>query len=224
MKILIAEDHADTIDYVRRGLEQAGCVVVGAGNGQDALFRATEEAFDAIILDRMLPGIDGLSVLKMLRAGGIHTPVLLLTAMSRIADRVEGLEGGADDYLVKPFAFSELHARLNVIVRRPGPAKVEQYLRVADIELDLHKRMVRRAGQRVELQPREVLLLEHMMRNAHRVMTKTMLLERVWDFDFDPRTNIVETHISRLRAKLNAGFDLDAIVTVRGSGYMIRSE
>jgi two-component system, OmpR family, response regulator len=224
MKILMAEDHAETIDYVQRGLEQAGCVFVGVGNGQDALFRATEETFDAIILDRMLPGIDGLSVLKMLRAGGIHTPVLLLTAMSRIADRVDGLEGGADDYLVKPFAFSELHARLNVIVRRPAPAKVEQYLRVADIELDLHKRMVRRGGRRMDLQPREVLLLEHLMRNAHRVMTKTMLLERVWDFDFDPRTNIVETHISRLRAKLNAGFDQDAIVTVRGSGYMIRSE
>ena len=228
MKILVADDDEQTAEYLRRGLTQAGHVVSVASDGTEALFRATEERYDAIVLDRMLPRLDGLSVLRMLRAGGIQTPVLLLTAMSRIADRVEGLEGGADDYLVKPFAFAELQARLNVLGRRPAAnassTEVEACLRVLDIEFDLAKRIVRRDGKRVDLQPRELLMLEALLRNPHRVMTRTMLLERVWDFDFDPQTNIVETHISRLRAKLNAGFTQDAIVTVRGSGYMIRSE
>lgn len=224
MKVLVVDDHEETLDFIRRGLSQAGHIVSTVSDGREALFRATEESYDAIILDRMLPGIDGLSVLKMLRAGGIRTPALLLTAMSKIADRVEGLENGADDYLSKPFAFSELHARLNVIVRRPAAAEPETSLRVLDVELDLSKRVARRGGKRLDLQPRELLMLEVLMRNPHRVMTKTMLLERVWDFDFDPQTNIVETHISRLRAKLNAGFEQDAIVTVRGAGYMIRSE
>lgn len=225
MKILIAEDDAETADYVIRGLTQAGHLVARAASGPDALFRATEETFDLLILDRMLPGLDGLSVLKALRAGGVQTPAIMLTAMSRIADRVEALENGADDYLIKPFAFSELHARLNVIARRPqATATADPVLRVLDLELDLRKRAVRRGGQRIDLQPREITMLEALMRNAHRVMTRTMLLEQVWDFDFDPRTNIVETHISRLRAKLNAGFADDAIVTIRGAGYMIRSE
>lgn len=224
MKILVADDHEETLDFIRRGLTQSGHIVSTVSDGRDALFRATEESYDAIILDRMLPGLDGLSILKMLRAGGIRTPVLLLTAMARIADRVEGLENGADDYLVKPFAFSELHARLHVIVRRPAVVEPETSLRVLDIELDLSKRIARRGGKRLDLQPRELLMLEVLMRNPHRVMTRTMLLERIWDFDFDPQTNIVETHISRLRAKLNANFDQDAIVTIRGAGYMIRSE
>ncbi len=224
MKILIAEDDVETADFVRRGLEQEGHAVTVVMSGKDALFHATEEPFDALVLDRMLPGIDGLSLLKMLRAGSIRTPAIMLTAMGKIADRVEALENGADDYLVKPFAFSELNARLNVIVRRPQGVGFEPFLKVLDIELDLRKREVRRAGRRIDLQPREVMMLEALMRNAHRVMTKTMLLERIWDFDFDPRTNIVETHISRLRAKLNAGFTQDAIITVRGAGYMIRSD
>jgi two-component system, OmpR family, response regulator len=224
MKILVADDQADTAEFIRKGLAEAGHVVALAATGTQALFRATEEDFDAIVLDRMLPERDGLTVLKMLRAGGNTVPVLLLTAMSRINDRVEGLENGADDYLTKPFAFSELNARLNVIMRRPSQVPVEYSLRVGDIELDLRKRSVQREGKRIDLQPREVLMLEELMRNPHRVMTRTMLLERVWDFDFDPRTNIVETHISRLRSKLNAGFAHDAIVTVRGAGYMIRSE
>lgn len=225
MKILIAEDDAETAGYLERGLSQAGHVVTVVTSGAEALFRATEEPFDALILDRMLPSLDGLSVLKMLRAGNVRTPTIMLTAMSKIAERVEALENGADDYMIKPFAFSELQARLNVIVRRPAAtADVEPYLRVLDVELDLRKRVVRRGGRRIDLQPREIVMLEALMRNAHRVMTKTMLLERVWDFDFDPRTNIVETHISRLRAKLNAGFEHDAIITVRGAGYMIRSE
>ncbi|EGF90703.1 transcriptional activator protein copR [Asticcacaulis biprosthecium C19] len=223
MKILVADDQAETADFIRRGLSQAGHVVATVGTGTEALFRAMEESFDAIVLDRMLPGKDGLSVLKMLRAGGNRTPVILLTAMGGISDRVEGLENGADDYLTKPFALSELSARLNVIMRRPAVVEVETILRVGNIEMDLRKRTVHRAGKRIELQPREVLMLEELMRNVHRVMTKAMLLERVWDFDFDPHTNIVETHISRLRAKLNAGFDDDAIITVRGAGYMIRT-
>ena len=225
MNILIAEDHAETASFIAKGLTEAGHTVAVVTDGRDAVFRATQEAFDAIVLDRMLPGLDGLSALKMLRAGSIRTPVLMLTAMSRIADRVEGLESGADDYLVKPFDFAELQARLHVIVRRPATAAAaERSLHVADLELDLQKRTVKRAGRRVDLQPREVLMLEELMRNAPKVMTKTMLLERVWDFDFDPRTNIVETHISRLRAKLNAGFERDAIQTVRGAGYRIHDQ
>ncbi|MBP2160424.1 MULTISPECIES: response regulator transcription factor [Asticcacaulis] len=223
MKILVADDQADTAEFIRRGLTQAGHIVATVGTGTEALFRAMEETFDAIVLDRMLPEKDGLSVLKMLRAGGNRTPVILLTAMGGISDRVEGLESGADDYLTKPFALSELSARLNVIMRRPAVVEVETALRVGDIELDLRKRTVQRGGKRVDLQPREVLMLEELMRNVHRIMTKAMLLERVWDFDFDPHTNIVETHISRLRAKLNAGFEDDAIITVRGAGYMIRT-
>ncbi len=226
MKILIAEDDRETAEYLAKGLTESGMNVTVAANGPDALFHATQQQFDAIVLDRMLPVIDGLAVLRMIRAGGIATPVLLLTAMAKIADRVEGLENGADDYLVKPFAFSELRARLNVLIRRPATSAMpaETVLRVRDIELDLRRRRVTRGGSPIDLQPREVLMLEELMRNSDRVMTKTMLLERVWEFDFDPRTNIVETHISRLRAKLNAGFDSDAILTVRGAGYTIRTE
>jgi two-component system OmpR family response regulator len=224
MKILIAEDDEETAGYLQQSLREMGHVVSRAASGNDALFLATSETFDVMVLDRMLPGLDGLSVLKMLRAGGVHTPALMLTAKSRIADRVDALENGADDYLIKPFAFSELHARLNVIARRTAPAEPERVLAVLDIELDVQKRVARRGGKRLDLQPREFTMLEVLMRNAHRVMTRTMLLEQVWDFDFDPRTNIVETHISRLRAKLNAGFVDDAIVTVRGAGYMIRGE
>ncbi len=224
MKILIAEDDEETAAFLVQGLREVGHVVSRAASGNDALFLATSETFDVMVLDRMLPGLDGLSVLKMLRAGGVRTPALMLTAVSRIADRVDALENGADDYLIKPFAFSELHARLNVIARRPAPLETERALVVLDLELDLQKRIARRGGRRLDLQPREFTMLEALMRNAHRVMTRTMLLEQVWDFDFDPRTNIVETHISRLRAKLNAGFEEDAIITVRGAGYMIRSE
>lgn len=223
VKILVADDHEETAEYIRRGLVQAGHTVSTVGDGNQAMMLSVSESFDAIVLDRMLPSLDGLSALKMLRAGGNRTPVLLLTAMSRIADRVEGLESGADDYLVKPFALSELIARLNVIVRRPAAAEPETLLRVLDLELDLSRRVARRGGKRLDLQPRELMMLEVLMRNPHRVMTKMMLLERIWEFDFDPQTNIVETHISRLRAKLNAGFEENAIITVRGAGYMIRS-
>lgn len=222
MRILIVEDDAETRGFIARGLGEAGHQVTTAVEGRDGIFAATETEFDAIVVDRMLPGIDGLSVVKMLRAGGIVTPILMLTAMGGIEDRVEGLDSGADDYLVKPFAFSELVARINALGRRPTSQVSPHRLAVADLELDLDRRTVTRGGRRIVLPPREFALLAELMRNPRRVMTRTMLLERVWDFDFDPKTNIVETHLSRLRSKLNAGFDSDAIETVRGAGYMIR--
>ncbi|MBL8226724.1 MAG: response regulator transcription factor [Chromatiales bacterium] len=223
MRILIVEDDAETSQFLARGLGELGHNVATASDGRDGLFQATDGDFDAIIVDRMLPGLDGLALVRMLRAAGHATPILMLTAIGGIADRVEGLEGGADDYLVKPFAFSELAARVNALGRRPVSQVETARLSVGDIELDLHRRTVHRAGRKIHLQPREFALLAELMRNPRRVMTRTMLLERVWDFDFDPKTNIVETHLSRLRAKLNAGSDEDAIVTVRGAGYMIRS-
>ena len=225
VKVLVAEDDAETRAYVERGLRELGHVVTSAADGRDALFLATGEAFDAVVLDRMLPVIDGMTVLRSLRAAGVATPVLMLTALARVEDRVAGLEAGADDYLVKPFAFTELTARLNALARRPAGVSAETTLRAGPVEMNLLKREVRRAGQRIDLQPREFALLEELMRNAGRIVTRTMLLERVWDFHFDPKTNIVETHVSRLRAKLNAGFGAggggDVIHTVRGAGYMI---
>ena len=223
MRILIVEDDADTNRFVARGLTELGHQIVASADGRDGLFQATEGGFDALVVDRMLPGLDGLSLVKALRATGDTTPVLMLTAIDGIADRVEGLEGGADDYLVKPFAFSELAARLMALGRRPVASVQPARLEVGDIVLDLDRRTVTRAGRRVALQPREFVLLAELMRNPGRVMTRTMLLERVWDFDFDPKTNIVETHLSRLRSKLNAGFDFDPTETVRGAGYMIRA-
>ena len=222
MRILIVEDDAETKSFVARGLSELGHHVVTSADGRAGLFQATGDQFDAVIVDRMLPGLDGLSLIKALRAAGNTTPALMLTAVGGIADRVEGLEGGADDYLVKPFAFSELAARVHALGRRPTAQGETSVLVVGDIELDLHRRTVTRSGRRIALQPREFALLAELMRNPRRVMTRTMLLERVWDFDFDPKTNIVETHLSRLRSKLNIGFDDDAIETVRGAGYMIR--
>jgi two-component system OmpR family response regulator len=224
MRILIVEDDTDTNQFIARGLTELGHQVVTSGDGRDGLFHATDGGFDAMVVDRMLPGLDGLSLVKALRAAGNSTPVLMLTAVSGIADRVEGLEGGADDYLVKPFAFTELAARLHALGRRPSAAAEPSRLVAGDIELDLHRRTVVRAGRKIILQPREFALLAELMRHPGRIMTRTMLLERVWDFDFDPKTNIVETHLSRLRSKLNAGFDSDPIETVRGAGYLIRDD
>jgi two-component system OmpR family response regulator len=221
LKVLVVEDDSETRAYIERGLRELGHSVSALGDGRDALFSATGEAFDAIILDRMLPGLDGMTLLRSLRSAGVTAPVLMLTALARVEDRVEGLEAGADDYLVKPFAFTELSARLNALARRPAATAAETSLQAGDVEMNLLKREVRRAGRRIELQPREFALLEELMRNAGRIVTRTMLLERVWNFHFDPRTNIVETHVSRLRSKLNFGFDRDVIQTVRGAGYMI---
>lgn len=222
MRILIIEDDAETRRFVAKGLSEIGHHVTTSEDGRDGLFQATDGPFDAIVVDRMMPGLDGLALVRMLRAGGTTTPILMLTAIGGIADRVEGLEGGADDYLVKPFAFSELAARVQALGRRPAAQGDPNRLAVGDIALNLDRRTVERGGRRIALQPREFALLAELMRNPRRVMTRTMLLERVWDFDFDPKTNIVETHLSRLRAKLNAGFHTDAIETVRGAGYMIR--
>ncbi len=224
MRVLIAEDDEEMARFVARGLGELGHQTAIAANGEDALHLATTDPFDLMIFDRMLPGLDGLSVLRRLRAASISTPVLLLTAMGQIEDRVEGLEAGADDYLVKPFAFSELAARLNALSRRAPAGQVETHFEVGSIRLDLLKRQVTRGGAPVLLQPREFRLLEELLRNADRVVTRNMLLERVWNFHFDPQTNIVETHMSRLRSKLNAGEWSDAIETVRGAGYRIRSD
>lgn len=223
MRILIIEDDPDTSHFVSNGLSELGHQTVTSRDGRDGLFLATEGGFDALVIDRLLPGLDGLSLVKALRATGDTVPILMLTAIGGIADRVDGLESGADDYLVKPFAFSELAARLQALGRRPAAVVEPAQLVAGQIVLDLHRRTVSRSGQRVALQPREFSLLAELMRYPGRVLTRTMLLERVWDFDFDPKTNIVETHLSRLRSKLNAGFDVDAIETVRGAGYMIRS-
>jgi len=224
VRILIVEDDTETNRFIVQGLEERGHSVVASFDGRDGLFQATGGGFDVIVIDRMLPILDGLALLKALRAAADVTPVLMLTAIGGIVDRVEGLDAGADDYLVKPFAFSELAARIHALGRRP-PTRVDVHqLVVGDIVLDLHRRTVERAGRRILLQPREFALLAELMRNPRRVMTRTMLLERVWDFDFDPKTNIVETHLSRLRSKLNAGFERDAIVTVRGAGYMIQDD
>ena len=223
MKMLLIEDDADSGAYIKQGLEEEGHVVDLAANGRDGLFLAAGESYDVMIVDRMLPGLDGLSVVKTIRIAGVKTPVLFLTTMSGVGDRVEGLEAGGDDYLVKPFAFSELLARVNALARRPPISHVETLLKVADLEMDLISRKVRRAGKEIDLQPREFHLLEYLMRNAGRVVTRTMLLESVWDFHFDPKTNIVETHISRLRSKIDRGFDSELIETVRGSGYFLRA-
>jgi two-component system, OmpR family, response regulator len=222
MKVLLIEDDARTAAFVKRGLEEHGHVVDVAGNGRDGLFLAAGEAYDVMIVDRMLPGLDGLGIVKTVRAAGVTTPVLFLTTMGGIEDRVEGLAVG-DDYLVKPFAFAELMARINALVRRPPIAQVQTVLRVADLEMDLVGRKVRRAHQEIDLQPREFRLLEYLMRNAGRVVTRTMLLEHVWEFHFEPKTNIVETHISRLRSKIDRGFDTELLETVRGSGYLLRA-
>ena len=222
MKVLLIEDDVKTTAYVKRGLEEHGHVVDTAASGRDGLFLAAGEPYDVMIVDRMLPGLDGLGIVKTVRAAGVTTPVLFLTTMGGIDDRVEGLQVG-DDYLVKPFAFAELLARINALARRPPIVQVPTVLQVADLEMDLIGRKVRRAGREIDLQPREFRLLEYLMRNAGRVVTRTMLLEHVWEFHFEPRTNIVETHISRLRSKIDRGFDTELLETVRGSGYLIRA-
>jgi two-component system OmpR family response regulator len=191
--------------------------------GADGLLCAMGDDFDLLIVDRMLPGLDGLNLVKSLRAAGHHTPVLFLTALGGVEDRVSGLNAGGDDYLVKPFAFSELIARVAALGRRPRTTAAETLLHVLDLELDLLSRTVRRRGELIELQPREFRLLEYLMRHAGQVVTRTMLLEHVWDIHFDPRTNIVETHISRLRSKVDKGFGVELIRTVRGAGYCVRS-
>lgn len=221
MKLLLIEDDTSTAEFIRRGLIEHGHVLDIAINGKDGLFLAAGGTYDALIIDRMLPGLDGLSIVKMLRATGNHTPLVMLTTMAGLDDRVEGLEAGADDYLVKPFALIELVARLGALVRRPPLSLVQTTLQVGELEMDLLKRVVKRAGKMIDLQPQEFKLLEYLMRSEGRVVTRTMLLEAVWNFHFDPQTSVVETHISRLRAKLDKGFAFEMIITLRGVGYRL---
>jgi len=222
LRILLIEDDAETAAYVTAGLREAGHEVAVSGDGRDGLFQASGQDWDLLLVDRMLPRIDGLALVRTLRAGGIETPVLFLTTLGGIDDRVGGLNAGGDDYLVKPFAFSELAARVAALGRRPRRTAVETVLRVADLEMDLLARTVRRAGGAIDLQPREFRLLEFLMRHAGQVVTRTMLLERVWELHFDPRTNVVESHVSRLRAKVDKGHPVALIQTLRGAGYCLR--
>ncbi len=221
MKILVIEDDTSTRDYVADGLAREGFTVDRSGDGRDALFMASDGSYDLLVVDRSLPGLDGLSVVKALRGLGCVSPVLFLTALDGIDDRVAGLNAGGDDYLVKPFAFSELSARVNALLRRPAIVKQETELQVGELTLNLLTRKVTRRGQDIDLQPREFMLLEYLMRHSGEVVTRTMLLESVWDFHFDPRTSVVETHVSRLRAKIDKPFDGKMIRTVRNAGYAI---
>lgn len=222
MRVLIVEDDPQTAAYLRKGLQEDGHAVDHAGNGRDGLFLASTEPYDAIVLDRMLPGLDGLAVLRTLRGAGNATPVLLLTALGDVDHRVEGLRAGSDDYLTKPFAYAELSARLEGIARRGNnAATLPSKLEVADLALDLERRDATRNGRRIALQPREFRLLEYLMRNKGRAVTRTMLLEAVWDYHFDPQTNVIDVHVSRLRQKIDHGFDKPLLHTVRGVGYRL---
>jgi two-component system OmpR family response regulator len=223
MKLLIIEDDAETATHITKCLSELGHVVDHVANGRDGFLLVGACRYDVAIVDRMLPGLDGLTLVKKLREEGVGTPILFLTNLDGIDDRVEGLDAGGDDYLTKPFAFSELLARINALGRRPAISPTETVLRCGDLEMDLLHRAVSRGGRTIELLPREFKLLQCLMRHAGRVVTRTMLLEMVWQFHFDPKTNIVETHISRLRTKIDKGFACDLIHTVRGSGYVLRA-
>ena len=221
-KILVVEDDTTTADYIAKGLTEAGFVVDCADNGRDGLFHATDGSYDAIILDRMLPGMDGMAVLGAIRAANIATPVIILSALGAVDARVEGLTSGASDYLAKPFAFAELLARVRLLIRKDnaGPA-VETKLACGDLEMDLLSRKVRRADKTLDLQPREFRLLEFLMRHKEQVVTRTMLLEGVWEYHFDPGTNVIDVHVSRLRKKVDEGHDIALLRTIRGAGYML---
>src|SRR3569833_4162964 len=222
MHLLIVEDDAETASYMRKGLTEAGYTVDHADNGRDGLFMATSGSFDAIVKDRMLPGLDGLSVVQAMRAAKITTPVLLLSALGQVDDRVKGLRAGGDDYLAKPYSFTELLARIEVLARRSRPSEAATSYEVGDLSLDRLSRKVEREGEVILLQPREFRLLEYLMKNAGKVVTRTMLLENVWDYHFDPQTNVIDVHMSRLRGKIDKGHANPLLHTIRGAGYMIR--
>ncbi|MEM7042951.1 MAG: response regulator transcription factor [Pseudomonadota bacterium] len=223
MQVLLIEDDVDAADYLVKGLKESGHQVEHAADGKDGLIKAAGEAFDVLIVDRMLPGLDGLSLVQHLRATGNATPVLFLSALGEVDDRVKGLRAGGDDYLVKPYAFAELLARVETLGRRPQTAPVSTKLQVADLEMDLLGRKVTRGDRSIDLQTKEFQLLEVLMRHAGQVMTRTMLLEKVWDYHFDPQTNVIDVHISRLRQKIDRDFDAQLIHTVRGAGYCLRA-
>lgn len=223
MRILVIEDDKDVSSHIANGLKEAGHTVDQSFDGKDGLFLGTTEAYDAIVLDRMLPKVDGLTILRTLRASSVTTPVLVLSAIGEVDDRVAGLNAGGDDYLVKPFAFSELKARLDALLRRSEaePQLASTRLALADLDMDLLRREVHRGGLKIDLQPREFQLLEYLMRHAGQVVTRTMLLEAVWGYHFDPQTNVIDVHISRLRNKIDKDFDIPLLHTIRGSGYRL---
>ena len=223
MRILVVEDDIEAQRYLVQGLKESGHVVDEAADGDLGLSLALSRPYDIAIVDRMLPKLDGLNVVAEMREHGNTTPVLFLSALSEVDDRVKGLKAGGDDYLTKPYAFVELLARIDALMRRRTPAGVKTQLQVGDLELDLLTRAATRSGQEIELQPREFRLLEYLMRHDNQVVTRTMLLESVWEYHFDPQTNVIDVHISRLRAKIDKGFELPLLHTVRGAGYMIRA-
>jgi two-component system OmpR family response regulator len=223
MRVLVVEDDPQLAGYLSKALTETGAVVDHADDGREGLFLAAGNDYDVMVIDRMLPSLDGLGIVRTLRASGNQTPVLILSALGEVDDRVDGLRAGGDDYLVKPFAFSELHARIEALLRRAAPGDVpETRLRVGDLDMDLLTREVARAGKPIALQPREFRLLEYLMRHAGQVVTRTMLLEHVWDYNFDPQTNVIDVHISRLRGKIDRDFDAPLLHTVRGAGYVLR--
>jgi two-component system OmpR family response regulator len=222
MKVLVVEDDQETAAYLAKGLGESGYTVDQAADGREGLFLASAAGYDVIVLDRMLPGLDGLALLGALRAAEIRTPALILSALGSVDDRVKGLRAGGDDYLVKPFAFSELLARIEALLRRGQTPAATTKLRVADLEMDLLTRSVSRGGTAIDLLPREFQLLEYLMRNAGHVVTRTMMLENVWDYHFDPQTNVIDVHVSRLRQKIDRNFERPLLHTIRGAGYSLR--
>jgi two-component system OmpR family response regulator len=223
-RILVVEDDPDAAEYVLNGLREEGFTVEHVADGRDGLYLASASSFDAIVMDRMVPGMDGLSVIKALRAADVETPILILSALSHLDERVKGLRAGGDDYLTKPFGFSELSARLENLLRRGGSKGSQTLLSCADLQMDLLSRKVTRSGKLLDLLPREFKLLEHLLRNKDRVVTRTMLLEQVWDYRFDPHTSLIDTHISRLRKKIEEGFDKPLLHTLRGTGYRLSDQ
>ncbi len=221
MRVLVIEDDEDIQAFLKKGLEEAGHGVTACGDGGDGLLLAQSHSFDVLVVDRMLPTLDGLSLIKKLRSDGGKVPILILSALGQVDDRVKGLRSGGDDYLVKPFDFSELLARVEILGGRTLPSAQDTLFKAGDLELDLLSRKVTRAGKNIDLQAREFRLLEYMLRNKGNIVTRTMLLEHVWDYFFDPQTNVIDVHISRLRSKINRGFESDIIKTVRGAGYMV---
>ncbi len=224
MKLLLIEDDQKTADYIAKGLSESGYVVDRSYEGRDGLFMASGGGYDALVVDRMLPGMDGLAVIAALRAAEVKTPVLILSALGAVDDRVKGLRAGGDDYLVKPFAFAELLARIEALLRRGPASGATVKLKAGSLEMDLLARNVTRSGREIDLLPREFRLLEFLMRHAGQVVTRTMLLENVWDYHFDPQTNVIDVHVSRLRQKIDKGFDKPMLQTVRGAGYRLNVE
>ncbi len=221
MRILLIEDDLEAAAYMVKGLKETGCVIDHAADGKKGLFMAASAEYDVLIVDRMLPGMDGLTIIQTLRSTGDKTPVLILSALGEVDDRVKGLRAGGDDYMTKPYAFVELLARIEALLRRGKIEATNVKLEVADLEMDLVTRIVKRAGRTIDLQPKEFALLEYLMRHAGHIVTRTMLLEKVWDYSFDPQTNVIDVHISRLRQKIDKGFDKPLLCTIRGAGYSI---